>query len=74
MALPGSLYKNAKENKQFYLQTMRGIRFTLETVPLPTDKLKAYEVLKLRDEAFIKYHTNENFLNLIKKNLDYSCK
>ena len=40
------------------------------TVPLPTEKLKAYEILQMRDEAFINYHTNVNFLNLIKKNLD----
>ena len=38
-----------------------------ETVPLPTEKLKAYEILQMRDDAFINYHTNENFLNLIKK-------
>ncbi len=69
MALPGSLlYKNAKENKTILPSNYEGYSFhAYETVPLPTDKLKAYEVLKLRDEAFIKYHTNENFLNLIKK-------
>ena len=72
MALPGSLlYKNAKENKTILPSNYEGYSFhAYETVPLPTDKLKVYEVLKLRDEAFIKYHTNENFLNLTKKNLD----
>jgi hypothetical protein len=34
---------------------------------LPTEKLKNWEVLKLRDEAFIKYHTNKNFLDRIEQ-------
>ena len=69
MALPGSLlYKNAIENNIELPSNYEGYSFhSYETVPLPTEKLKAYEILKLRDEAFIKYHTDKNFLNLIEK-------
>ena len=69
MALPGSLlYKNAIEKNIELPSNYEGYSFhSYETVPLPTEKLKAYEILKLRDEAFIKYHTDKNFLNLIEK-------
>ena len=69
MALPGSLlYKNAIENNIELPSNYEGYSFhSYETVPLPTEKLQAYEILKLRDEAFIKYHTDKNFLNLIEK-------
>ena len=39
------------------------------TTPLGTDNLTPAEVLKFRDEAFIKYHTNSNFLNKIEKSI-----
>ena len=69
MALPGSmLYKNAIEKKIELPSNYEGYSFhSFETVPLPTEKLQAHEILKLRDEAFYKYHTNKNFLELIKK-------
>ena len=69
MALPGSLlYKNAKDMKIDLPKTYEGYSFhSYETLPLPTEKLSAAEILKLRDEAFTKYHTNKNFLNLIEK-------
>ena len=69
MALPGSLlYKTAVERNTPLPTNYEGYSFhSYETVPLPTEKLKAYEILQMRDEAFIKYHTNSNFLNLIKK-------
>ena len=69
MALPGSLlYKNAKTNNVELPSNYEGYSFhSYETLPLPTDKLKAHEILKLRDEAFIKYHTNKEFLNLIQR-------
>mgnify|MGYP001225823641 FL=1 len=37
-----------------------------DTICLPTEKLKAWEVLKLRDDAFVDYHSNPKFLNKIK--------
>ena len=69
MALPGSLlYKTAIEKNTPLPKNYEGYSFhSYETVPLPTEKLKAYEILQMRDEAFINYHTNVNFLNLIKK-------
>ena len=69
MALPGSLlYKNAKDMKIDLPKTYEGYSFhSYETLPLPTEKLSAAEILKLRDEAFTKYHTNKKFLNLIEK-------
>ena len=67
MALPGTqLYKNAIENNVPLPSTYEGFSFhSYDTLPLPTDSLKASEVLKLRDEAFIKYHTDEDFLKRI---------
>ncbi len=69
MALPGSLlYKNAKDNKIDLPKNYEGYSFhSYETLPLPTEKLPAHEILKMRDEAFTKYHTNERFLGLIKE-------
>ena len=69
MALPGSLlYKQAREKGYELPKTYSGYSFHgYETVCLPTESLKHWEVLKLRDEAFIRYHLNENFLNRIEK-------
>ena len=47
---------------------MKGYSFhSYETLPLPTETLSPKEIVSLRDEAFTKYHTNKNFLELIKK-------
>ena len=68
MALPGSLlYKTLLRIILNYHQIMRVILFILMKQFHFDRKLKAYEILKLRDEAFIKYHTDKNFLNLIEK-------
>ena len=69
MALPGSLlYKEARKKGYELPKTYSGYSFHgYETVCLPTEKLKNWEVLKLRDDAFIRYHTNENFLNRIQQ-------
>ena len=69
MALPGSqLYKNALEHKIKLPENYEGYSFhSYNTQPLPTEKLKAEEILKLRDEKFIEYHSNINFLNKIEK-------
>ena len=37
-----------------------------DTVCLPTEKLEPWQILEMRDDAFIKYHTNKNFLKRIK--------
>ncbi len=68
MALPGSLlYKQAVEKNIDLPKSYSGYSFhAYDTICLPTEKLKAWEVLKLRDEAFINYHTNSKFLERIK--------
>ena len=38
-----------------------------ETLPLPTEKLSAKEIITLRDEAFNRYHNHKPFLQLIEK-------
>ena len=38
-----------------------------DTVCLPTDELEPWRILQLRDQAFIDYHTNNKFLDRIKK-------
>lgn len=69
MALPGSLlYKEALQKGYELPETYSGYSFySYDTVCLPTEKLKNWEVLKLRDEAFIKYHTNKKFLDRIEQ-------
>ena len=69
MALPGSfLYKKALDEGTKLPNSYEGFSFhSYETIPLPTEKLTATEVITLRDEAFDKYHTHKPFLNLIEK-------
>lgn len=69
MALPGSqLYKEAVSKNIPLPDSYEGYSFhSYETIPLPTEKLSAAKILRLRDEAFIKYHTHLPFINLIKK-------
>ena len=69
MALPGSdLYKSAIENDVKLPDTYEGYSFhSYLTLPLPTEKLSAAEILNFRDQSFINYHTNNFFLDKIKK-------
>ena len=69
MALPGSqLYKEAIEKKYNLPENYEGYSFhSYDTLPLPTDKLTAAEVIKLRDDNFIKYHNHKPFLDKIEK-------
>ena len=69
MALPGSyLYKKAIEEGNQLPDTYEGFSFhSYETLPLPTEKLSAKEIITLRDEAFNQYHNHKPFLNLIEK-------
>ena len=75
MALPGTqLYKNAIENKIPMPESYEGYSFhSYNTLPLPTEKLLASDVLRLRDEAFINYHNNEKFLRRIKNKFGSSA-
>ena len=69
MALPGSqLYKNAVENNIKLPESYEGYSFhSYETQPLPTDTLKAEEILKFRDISYKNYHTYKPFLSRIEK-------
>ena len=66
-ALPGSpMYFTAKKNKWKLPGTFEGYAFlSYESEPLPTKFLSSSEVLKFRDEAWNKYFTNPEYLNLI---------
>ena len=69
MALPGSfLYKDALEKGIKLPENYEGYSFhSYETLPLPTEKLSAAEVIKMRDDNFIKYHNYKPFLDKIEK-------
>ena len=69
MALPGSqLYKDALDNDYKLPDTYEGYSFhSYETLPLPTKTLTAAEVMRLRDDNFIKYRTHKPFLDKIGK-------
>lgn len=68
MALPGSqLYKDAIKNNIPVPDSYEGYSFHgYETLPLKTESLTAGEILKFRDEAYDKYHSNPIFLEKIK--------
>ncbi len=67
MALPGSkLYKEAIEKNIKLPDDYEGYSFHSYNIqPLPTDSLSPEEILKFRDESFLNYHTNNNFLKRI---------
>ena len=67
MALPGSeLYSKAVSNGTELPKEYTGYSFhSVDTLPLPTESLSPAEILKFRDEAFILYHSNPKFIDLI---------
>ena len=69
MALPGTqLYQIAIKNNIKLPKDYESFSFhSYNTQPLPTEKLTAGEILKLRDEKFIEYHSNPKFLQKIKE-------
>ena len=68
MAYPGSpLYGIAKKEGWKLPSTYTGFsQHSYECQPLPTKYLSANQVLAFRDEAWMKYHTNPKFLELLK--------
>jgi radical SAM superfamily enzyme YgiQ (UPF0313 family) len=68
MAYPGSpLYKQAIANGWELPDSWIGYsQHSYETLPLRTEHLTSAEVLKFRDEAFIRYFQNDRYKNLIK--------
>ena len=69
MALPGSkLYKLAIQNNHKLPENYEGYSFhSYNTQPLPTEKLKPYEILSYRDKCYKDYHTDISFLKRIEK-------
>ena len=69
MAYPGSpLYLEAKKNNIKLPDTYSGYsQHSYDTQNLPSQQLSAAEILAFRDNAWMKYHTNKNYLNLLKK-------
>lgn len=67
MAYPGSkLYLDAlKENWKLPDTYVGYSQHSYETMPLPTKHIAAAEVLKFRDEAFLKYYKNTEYLDMI---------
>lgn len=67
MAYPGSkLYDLAIENNWPLPESWIGYsQHSYETFPLKTEKLSNAEVLKFRDQAFMKYFTNPKYLSLV---------
>ena len=69
MAYPGSpLFLEARKNGIELPSNYSGYsQHSYDTLNLSTTKLSASQILKFRDEAWMKYHTNEKYLNLIKE-------
>jgi radical SAM superfamily enzyme YgiQ (UPF0313 family) len=63
MALPGSqLYKTAIENGYQLPAGYTGYSFhSYDTLPMPTEYLTPAQILKFRDDFFIKYHSDPKF-------------
>ncbi len=68
MAYPGSkLYKEAKETGMQLPQTFSGYsQHSYDCQPMPTKYLQAREVLAFRDMAWQRYHTNPDYLDMVK--------
>jgi anaerobic magnesium-protoporphyrin IX monomethyl ester cyclase len=66
-ALPGSpMYHIAKKNNWELPDSFEGYAFlAYESQPLPTKYLSSEDVLRFRDEAWRKYFTNNEYLNLV---------
>jgi len=75
MAYPGSqLYTMAVENNLDLPDSWLGYsQHGYETLPLRTKALSAAEVLQFRDDAFIKYFTNKQYLAMIKNKFGHDA-
>lgn len=75
-ALPGSPLHLEAKKKGNLPKSLQGYAFlSYESEPPPTNHLTSAEVLKFRDEAWIKYFTNPKHLELIDKRFgEVACK
>ena len=69
MPLPGSqVYKNAIESGFIPPENYLDYSFhSYTTKPVPNKNLTSEEILKFRDDAYIKYNTNSKFLEKVRK-------
>jgi len=69
MAYPGSkLYDLAVERGWNLPESWIGYsQHSYETLPLPTERLSSAEVLKFRDEAFLRYFMSPSYLSMVEK-------
>lgn len=69
MAYPGSpLYLEAKKNNILLPENYSGYsQHSYDTQNLPSKNLSAAEILRFRDFAWNKYHTNKKYLDLLEK-------
>lgn len=69
MALPGSpLYYQAIKNGWRLPDSYEGYAFlSYECLPLPTNYVSSVDVMKFRDEAWRKYHTRNEYIELIER-------
>ena len=76
MAYPGSkLYLDAiKDGWELPDSYVGYSQHSYETMPLPTKHIGASEVLKFRDEAFLKYYKNPKYLDMIEKKFSLSTR
>jgi len=76
MAYPGSrLYVEAKRDGIKLPDTYSGYsQHSYDTQNLPTENLTAAEILKFRDEAWTKYHTNPAYLDLLENKFGKKAK
>ena len=68
-AYPGSpLYDQAVRDGWRLPDTWAGYSpYSFEHLPLPTKYLKSVDILRFRDEAYVKYYSNERYQRMIKK-------
>jgi hypothetical protein len=67
MAYPGSvLYEEAKKNGVTLPASWEGYsQYSEGIIPLPNENLSSADILRFRDEAFQKYYSSSNFLEMI---------
>jgi radical SAM superfamily enzyme YgiQ (UPF0313 family) len=76
IALPGSqLYKDSYDNGYELPKSYDQYGFhAKKTLPMFNEKLSRLQILQFRDQAFIKYHSNDNFLNMIERKFGTKAK
>lgn len=76
MAYPGSpLHLQARNNNWELPDRYAGYsQHSYHTQNLRNDNLSASEILKFRDEAWLKFHTNEKYLNLLERKFGKAAK